>query len=200
LEDKGLHVAEMFQLVAAASSPQAAESGLTPNSFRRNILGRLVAEKAKTPTVVLYVDAPVNERVWPPERFAETADFAVEQLGAAIVVVSSNERSELAARVQRASRNPGSLAVLTGLSLPQLAGVIASAQLLVSNDTGPMHIGPVVGVRTLGLFSVGYPEHFRPLGPADRFLRANPIEGVSVRDVTRLMEEMWSTVDRGLPR
>jgi ADP-heptose:LPS heptosyltransferase len=88
--------------------------------------------------------------------------------------------------------------VLTDLSLPSLASAIASAQLLVSNDTGPMHIGPAVGVRTIGLFSVGYPEHFRPIGPHDRFLRANPINGISVKDVIQAVEEIWVTADRDL--
>jgi ADP-heptose:LPS heptosyltransferase len=74
--------------------------------------------------------------------------------------------------------------------------MIASARLLISNDTGPMHIGPAVGVRTLGLFSVGLPEHFRPVGNGDRFLRAIPIERIRVDEVVELVEEMWAIVGR----
>jgi ADP-heptose:LPS heptosyltransferase len=70
--------------------------------------------------------------------------------------------------------------------------------LLISNDTGPMHIGPAIGVRTLGLFSVGYPEHFRPIGPADRFLRGNPIDTICVEEVIKTVEEMWVTAGRDL--
>jgi hypothetical protein len=56
----------------------------------------------------------------------------------------------------------------------------------------------VVGVRTLGLFSVGYPEHFRPIGPNDRFLRANPIEKIETKDVIAVVDEMWAIADPGL--
>jgi ADP-heptose:LPS heptosyltransferase len=154
--------------------------------------------KMPGPTLALYVDAPVPERVWPPERFAAVADFAVERLGATVIVISSKSGAGLAARVQRASRNRGRLSLLTDIDVPQLVSVIASAQVLISNDTGPMHIGPAVGVRTLGLFSVGYPEHFRPTGPHDTFLRANPIAGIEVEEVMEKLEKMWITADRDL--
>ena len=120
---------------------------------------------------MLYVDAPVPDRIWPPERFAAVADFAIERLSAEVVAVAGSGGAGLAATVRNASRHPEQITVSTELTLPELAAVIASARLLVSNDTGPMHIGPAVGVPTLGLFSVGYPEHFRPMGAGDRYLR-----------------------------
>jgi len=191
-EDKSLHVAEMFQKVVAAIP----SSGVRPAVHERLTLRGVVAEKANIPTVALYVDAPVPERIWPPEHFAEVADFAVERLGAAVLVLSSKQGAELAKRVQRASRNGDRLALSTELTLPQLAKVIASARLFITNDTGPMHIGPAVGVPTLGLFSVGYPEHFRPIGDGDKFLRAIPIERIRVDEVIEVVGEMWAIADR----
>jgi ADP-heptose:LPS heptosyltransferase len=196
-EDKGLHVAEMFQKVVD-SLPS---SGVTKKaSSSSGVLGRVLLEKAESPTVALYVDAPVPERIWPPEQFAEVADYAIEKLHAAVAVISSKQKAELAARVRSASRNPTKLFILTDLDIPQLVRVIGSANLLISNDTGPMHIGPAVGVPTLGLFSVGYPEHFRPIGVGDKFLRANPIQEIRAQAVIEMMEEMWATADRGLQR
>jgi heptosyltransferase-3 len=195
-EDKSLHVADMFQRVVASipSSSERERPGAPWEGGKA--LGRLTAKKSAQPTVILYVDAPVSERIWPPERFAEVADFATQRLDAAVIVISGRDRTDLAARVRMASRKPERLSVCTELTLPQLASVIASADLLISNDTGPMHIGPAVGVRTLGLFSAGYPEHFRPTGPGDRFLRGNPIEQIEVKNVIEVVEAMWSTADR----
>ena len=194
VEDKALHVAEMFQRVVANVPSTDAPQKPPPSPP----LGRVVVEKARLPTVVLYVDAPVPERIWPPERFAEVADYVIETMRAAIVVISGHQGADLAARVRSASRNADRLSILTDLDLPQLVATIASAHLLISNDTGPMHIGPAVGVPTLGLFSAGYPEHFRPMGAEDKFLRANPIEEIRVREVIEVIERMWATVDRGL--
>jgi ADP-heptose:LPS heptosyltransferase len=205
LEDKRLHVKEMFQkvvggLVEAAVGRLGAPISLPESAKGRGWLipkGSFIPERA---TLALYVDAPVPERIWPPERFAEVADFAIEKLGAAVVVISSSSGKGLALRVQKASRNADRLSVLTDLTISELADVVSSAQLLISNDTGPMHIGPAVGVRTLGLFSVGLPEHFRPIGPVDRYLRENPIERLDVKDVIKAAGEMWATAYRDLRR
>ena len=185
-EDKSLHVAEMFQKVVAA-----VPATLSQSVRSSDVLGRLTIEKAKEKTVVLYVDAPVPERIWPPEKFAEIANFASERLGAAVIVIASSERAELASRIKTAVRNREKLKVFTDLDLKQLAATIASGHLLVSNDTGPMHIGPAVGVPTVGLFSVGYPEHFRPIGEHDRFLRGNPIQAIETSDVMKVIGEVW---------
>jgi heptosyltransferase-3 len=144
----------------------------------------------------LYVDAPVQDRIWPPERFAVVADFAIEKLNAEVVAVAGFGGTGLAAMVCNASRHPEQITVCTELTLPELARVIASARLFVSNDTGPMHIGPAVGVPTLGLFSVGYPEHFRPLGAGDRYLRRNPIGKIEVAEVIANVSEMWAIAGR----
>jgi ADP-heptose:LPS heptosyltransferase len=202
IEDKQLHVTEMFQKVVGDIPVSVRPGPPSFNAFAHTsgTLGRLSTERASTPTVVLFIDAPVLERIWPPERFAAVADFAIENLDAAVIVISSNQRPDLASRVQQASRNPNRLSLMTDLTVRQLAAVIASAALLVSNDTGPMHLGPAVGVPTLGLFSVGFPEHFRPTGRNDRYLRANPIEEIQTGEVIRAVEEMWATADRDLRR
>jgi len=200
LEDKRLHVAEMFRRVVEEVTEQVArirpcpaqERGLLiPNGLRAWATG----VSPKEPKLALYVDAPVRERVWPPERFAEVADFAIEKLGARVVVLSGEAGTRLAEGLRDASRNRAQLCLFTNPTVPQLAALIASSRLLVSNDTGPMHIGPAVGVPTLGLFSVGYPAHFRPIGPADRYLRANPIESIQVGDVIAAVDQMWITAD-----
>jgi len=194
-EDKSLHVAEMFgkvvQVLGAATVPQLL---CVPDDLKR----WAIEIEPNEPRLVLYVDAPVPERIWPPERFAAVANAAVDKLGAVPIVITSKQGEHLAKRVELACRNHEKVASFTDLSIPQIAALIASARLLVSNDTGPMHLGPAFGVRTLGLFSVGFPEHFRPIGPDDRFMRANPIERIETGDVIAAVEEMWATAGPGL--
>ena len=199
LEDKSLHVLEMFQKVVEAVTKRSGSAnvvaGFSPRPYL--VLSGVVRDRKK---LVLFVDAPVPDRIWPPERFAAVADFAIDALGATVVVISSSSGVDLARRVRESSRYPEAISTETDLTLPRLAATIASARVLVSNDTGPMHIGPAVGVPTLGLFSVGFPEHFRPVGPNDRYLRGEPIERIEVREVTAIVEQMWTTVDPDLRR
>jgi heptosyltransferase-3 len=107
------------------------------------------------------------------------------------VVLAGESESEIAESVRSLCRIPEKVSVFSRLTIPQLAALIARSRLMVSNDTGPMHLGPALAVPTLGIFSVGYPEHFRPLGEHSRFVRANPIGNVSAEDVMRHVEEMW---------
>jgi ADP-heptose:LPS heptosyltransferase len=193
VEDKSVHVAEMFHRVVG---------GITGDP-------RLIAERAlfippdmeqwaeqvmpAGPRLALYIAAPVPERIWPADYFARVADFAAERFGARVAVVSGPEGQPLAQRLKAASRRASQLSIFTDLSIPQVAALVASSRLLISNDTGPMHLGPALGVPTLGLFSVGYPEHFRPTGPADRFLRENPIDRIEVNKVIEAASQMWAT-------
>lgn len=195
LEDKQLHVAEMFRLVAAAAAQdRKAEAVLCDAPLVIPEAERAWAAEAVPggKIVTLYVGAPVAVRRWPAAHFARVADFVIEKFGASVAVLAGLPESESARQVARLCAAQDRISVFTDVSIPQLAALIARSHVLVSNDTGPMHIGPAVGVPTLGLFSVGYPEHFRPTGERSRFLRANPIENISPASVMREIEEMWS--------
>src|SRR5262249_54020689 len=139
LEDKGLHVADMFEKVvegAAASMPLPA--GTRSLDLSANRKGMVVppdllqwADQAvpKKPRLALYIDAPVRERVWPAEQFGAVADFAMEQLNAQPIVIAGKEGQHLANRLGNASRNPDEVAFFTGVSIPQMAALIASSRL-----------------------------------------------------------------------
>ena len=189
IEDKGLHVSEMFGRVVEqlGCTERSASALVIPSAARK----WLQAQMPNGPGVVLYIDAPVPERIWPPERFAAVADYVIERLDASVAVISGPDGDSLIRRVQAAARNAGRLHAFSGLSIPQVAAAIESARLLISNDTGPMHLGPALGVPTLGLFSVGLPEHFRPTGVNDCFLRGNPIDKVALEDVLTAVQKMW---------
>jgi len=113
LEDKSLHVAEMFERVVGGLSPAGA--AVLPFLDGKPLIVT-DAEKPRERQIALYVDAPVPERIWPAERFAEVADFAIENLNSAVVVISSKDRAQLAARVQKASRHRERLTVYTDLT------------------------------------------------------------------------------------
>jgi ADP-heptose:LPS heptosyltransferase len=190
IEDKQIHASEMF--VRVAQGFQHGEGSTNPAGA-----SMIVTQSAKdwankslpaSPYVALYIDGPVKERIWPKEKFAELARHFVGQFRVPVVVLSSENRGW-----EDASED---VRPLFGLSVPELAAAIGSSRLLVSNDTGPMHLGPALGVPTVGIFSVGYPQHFRPTGKHDLYVQANPIEQVTVRDVIDAADRVWTASDR----
>jgi ADP-heptose:LPS heptosyltransferase len=176
IEDKAIHVSEMFMRISQGFEPQQAVVQppgpvlVIPESAREWARKTL----PPPPYAVLFVDGPVKERIWPRDRFAEVAKHIESRFGVPAVMLSAAE----------------------GLSIPQLAAAIGSARLLISNDTGPMHLGPAFGVPTLAIFSVGFPQHFKPTGKHDVFVQANPIAEVETARVIEAVEGLWEASAR----
>jgi ADP-heptose:LPS heptosyltransferase len=197
-EDKSLHVSEMFMRIAQQTVGAVydraflSSAGLNTPSI---VVPKDAIEWARRslpsrPFVALYLDAPVRERVWPAERFAELADHVFSEWGTDVVTLSGRDGAPGIQRFLAHAKHSDQFHAFSDLSVPELAAVIRAARLLVSNDTGPMHLGPALGVQTLGIFSVGIPEHFRPAGPRDDVVQGNPIETIETRQVIRKIEEM----------
>jgi ADP-heptose:LPS heptosyltransferase len=189
LEDKSLHVSEVFLGMVRSFAPASVDGPLPPPLVIPQDAATWAKENLPpTPFVVLYVDAPVKERIWPLARFVSLADRIIASLHASVVVVADSGRvlPSFSAGVQ----------VFSDLSISRLSAAIASARMLVSNDTGPMHLGPALGTPTVGIFSVGVPTHFRPTGTRDRYVQGNPIERIEVDEVIGAVNQVWAANDR----
>jgi ADP-heptose:LPS heptosyltransferase len=198
LEDKTIHAAEVFMKVTerfGAGKSSTVPAMVVPEASRQWAKANL-----SPPYAALYVDAPTSKRIWPPECFASVADHLSLRCGLQVVVISGAEGSDLLTRIQKASRSSEQIHAFSNLTISQLAAVVQAADIWISNDTGPMHLGPILGVPTLGLFSIGLPEHFRPTGPFDRYVLANPIERITVTEVIDNVERLRSKERPGLRR
>jgi lipopolysaccharide heptosyltransferase I len=81
---------------------------------------------------------------WPPEHFAELARRAHERFGGGAVFVGGGDEAPLAAAAR--ARLGGPARDLTGrTTLPQLAAVLALADVMLANDTGPLHLAAALG-------------------------------------------------------
>ena len=108
---------------------------------------------------------------WQPEAFVEVARH-MAQYGTVIAVGSADE-AEACAQVAAAAGRKGVNAA-GRLNLPQLAAMLARCDVLVSNDSGPLHIAAAVGTPTVGIFGPTDPRRRAPLGPTHRYLWMPP--------------------------
>jgi ADP-heptose:LPS heptosyltransferase len=118
------------------------------------------------------------------------ADFLVNELEMNVVAIAGPQGESLLEELKGYSTDSSRIYSAWDLTIPQLAAAVYGSRLLISNDTGPMHLGPILGIPTLGLFSIGLPEHFRPAGNTNRFLQSDPIEAISVEAVVNEVREM----------
>lgn len=102
---------------------------------------------------------------WPPAHFAELVRRAQSRHGGTAVLVGGGEEADLAAAVRAGIVGPA-LDLSGRTTLPRLAAVLAAADVVVANDTGPLHLAAALGrpvvapytctnVRRSGPYAVG---------------------------------------------
>jgi lipopolysaccharide heptosyltransferase I len=96
------------------------------------------------PLVAVGVGARWVTKRWPPAHFAELLRRAQGHFGGTAVFVGGGEDSPLSQETTAGLRGPA--LDLTGrTTLPQLAAALAAADVMVSNDTGPLHLAAALG-------------------------------------------------------
>jgi ADP-heptose:LPS heptosyltransferase len=99
--------------------------------------------------VVLHPGASAGRRRWPPERFAAVGDILARD-GATVAITGTGDERDLVGQVGAAMR--AEALPLLGLSLRALVGVLERARVVISNDTGPLHVAGAVGTPTVGVY------------------------------------------------
>jgi len=88
---------------------------------------------------------------WPPERFAATADVVARRAGARVAIVGGAAERPLGEAIAGQVRAPSR--VLCGeTTLGDLVGVLSSLRLLLTNDSGPMHLAAALGTPLVAVF------------------------------------------------
>jgi len=103
--------------------------------------------------IALHIGATFGTaKRWLPERFAELAGALAER-GASVLLVGGPGERDLAREVRMLAPHPELLKNLAGeTSLAELVALLAAVDLLVANDSGPMHLAGAVGTPVVALF------------------------------------------------
>lgn len=96
------------------------------------------------PWLVLAVGSRWLTKRWPPEHFAALARKTQERCGGTAIFIGAANETDLSR--QASALLTGPVCDLTGAtSLPQLAAIVEQADVVVSNDTGPLHLAVALG-------------------------------------------------------
>jgi ADP-heptose:LPS heptosyltransferase len=106
--------------------------------------------ESEGPLVALHPGAGDARRRWPPEKFAAVGD-ALAGSGAHVAVVGVEKDRALVSGIADAM-NHEALDLCGRLSLGGLAGLLSRCAVVVSNDSGPLHVAAAVGAATVGIF------------------------------------------------
>lgn len=143
--------------------------------------------------ILFHPGSAVPVRCWPIERFAQVADYAAGR-GFLVGIVGAGAKP-LGERMRARMKEPA-IDLWNRTSLRLLATIIRRARLLVTNDSGPMHIAAALGTPLIGIFGSPDPRYapIYPWGPAERrrILEApsgEGVGGVSLRQVQNAIDE-----------
>ena len=144
---------------------------------------------------------------WHEDRFADVADILSGEMRIGVAMIGSEAERPITEQIRTRMKRPS--AILSGrTSLETLIGVLAESCLMITNDSGPMHIAAALGVPTVAVFGSTDERVTSPFGPRTRVVK-NPVEcspcllrecpidhrcmnGVSVEDVCNAARDVVS--------
>ncbi len=129
------------------------------------------------PRIALNVGASRAYKRWPADRWALVAR-ALAALGHGLVFVGDGTDAQAVAQITP-SLTGGYIDLAGRTTLRELASVLAACDLLVTADTGPMHIAVAVGAPVVALFGATDPARHGPYGARNVVLH-DPAPGAMV--------------------
>ena len=160
-----LHLSDVFRHLAPATEPEPKAPALT---FPRR----------GEPIFALQLATRHPKRTWPADAFTRLAGLLVKRLGAWIWLLGTKEETPLGEALKE-GLPPWQRERVVNLQgrtdLEELAGRLREAHLLISGDTGTLHLAAALGTRTVGVF-LGPASCFEtgPYGEGHYVLQAEP--------------------------
>jgi heptosyltransferase-1 len=151
-------------LSALQIQPDAIELPLAPHASA-DAMAAVDTAGGALQFIVLNPGAAWPNKRWPPERFGALAAALRDRTGLRTLVTWGPSERDLANAVVIASSGAASLAPPTSVS--DLAVLMREAALVVSGDTGPLHIAAAMGTPLVGLYGPTWPERNGPWDPND---------------------------------
>ena len=129
--------------------------------------------------IVIFPGANDEKRIWSIGNFVEVAKYILENSSYLIVLCGSRKESELADTFDNNMNNSRIINFTGKLTLVELAKVIGSAEFLISNETGAVHIAAAAGTKFLCISNGNHLGRFNPY-PEDIFKSGSYIYPESV--------------------
>lgn len=122
---------------------------------------------------VLNPSASCPSKIWHAQRFGKLADLLQEKFGLKIILIGSQGDRPFSNQVKKFAGHP--MIDLTGkLPLGSVGWLLKQAQILISNDSGPVHIAGAVGTPVVSIFGRSLPglspKRWGPLGEETKMI------------------------------
>lgn len=167
---------ELVGLIGAKTLDKTFKIKVDDNLFREFIGQRIVA-------IHPFTSDPVKQ--WPTERFKELAQRIKRELGLKVIIVGLSQ-SVL-------DMGDGIASMINKTSLVELAALLKRCSLLISCDSGPMHLAASVGTPVIALFRNDLPgktaRRWGPWGEGHLIIEKPNLNDITVNEVFNKVRE-----------
>ncbi len=143
--------------------------------------------------VIIHPGASDISKCWPQARFAEMIESLTKRYAVKIVLIGASKIAEISKRILSLASSP--IIDLTGkTTVAQMAVLLKRSCLLVSNDSGPVHVASALGCPVVSIFTRNQPginpERWKPLGKKTIVVSVSPqhLELISVQQVLEAVD------------
>ena len=113
--------------------------------------------------IVLCPGGNWDQKRWQKENFAKLGDIFIEKLGAKVIISGAKKDIPLAEEIQKMMKLRPIISC-GRTTLKELGALLERANLVVANDTGPMHIAVAMKTNVVALFGPTSPRLTGPYG------------------------------------
>ncbi len=149
----------------------ARELGASPDAAKIDIISR--PQPAMTEKIKIGLCAGADygpAKRWLPGRFAEAAAAVAAQLSVQWILFGTSADTEIG-RIIETALGENCVNRIGQTTLDELIFELHGCQLLLTNDTGTMHLATLLGVPVVAIFGSTEPRLTGPLGQRDRVIR-----------------------------
>ncbi|HPN87872.1 MAG TPA: lipopolysaccharide heptosyltransferase II [Candidatus Omnitrophota bacterium] len=114
-------------------------------------------------------------RHWPEYRYRILVDSIIDKYGCKIIFLGGNDTVDVSDRIKRFSKHLESIYDLTGkTNLHQIAQMLGRCNMVISNESGILHVGSAIGAPTVAIFTRNQPginpERWGPLSKKSKVI------------------------------
>ena len=125
----------------------------------------------KKTLIVLAPGGRWEKKRWPAELFSQLGILLKQELQAGIILIGNTLEENLIDEIEGKNKNIYTRAV--GFPLSQLTALLSKADVMITNDSGPMHIAAAVGTPTVALFGPTDPKKTGPYSKGNVVIQKN---------------------------
>lgn len=147
-----------------------------PDGTHRRLVERLrdAGVPSGMPYIAVHVSGGRAIKQWSPARFGEAAGtLALEHEAFVVFTGDEADRGLVDFAIGALPRGAHAISLVGQLGLAELAALFSISTLVLTGDTGPMHIAGAVGAPVAAVFGPSAPARYAPTHAASRVVRVN---------------------------